>query len=275
MKKKSNMICIDQTPVEKALAVEYVNGFGFQADDSTLTLAFISTKQELGKRTVVHPLDELTKQLRETTASLTVSIEMYLGRKIVEIHWKEWALIPLVLQTLLNLGYRVRLQMNGAPAFEPDEHFDFDAIEAKIVARLRSEKETCGQWSDVYTVERQPHVFLKHYNWHTLAGKALCTDMRAELKPEKPVAVKLDRYAWPWFNTACAENGILYHGGWSAFVPSGAAVDIPIPIAKAAESTTAPPDAAVATPIRLGTSIPSKIRAISTSQTEKPDTQHK
>lgn len=258
------MINIKQKSVEAALMSEYINGFGFQVDGDILTLASISKSNDNQKGGLFGSFDEraeFKQKLRKQSNTSSVTFSGQLGRVMVEIHWKEWSSIPTVIQAFLDARYRVRLQINGHPTFEPGEQFTFDLTESKIIALLRREKEQFGNWSDVYTVERQTHVFLKHYNWHTPAGKELCSEMRAELKPTKPVAVKLDRYSWSWFDGVCLEHRILHHGDWSSFVPSGLDVNTPIPIAKpptnkvAAEST--------GLPIRVGEPGASKTRVVS------------
>lgn len=269
------------------LIAEHTNGFGFELEfgaDRLLGLGFISVpvrRIDEAESDVALKVpcslamrERLAAEIAADAEAPSVKLDEWLGRVSVQLHYSEWARIPAAIQALLNRGYRVRLKMHGDPLFEPGEVFSFDAIEAKIVATLRRHYAECGSaWHKVYMVDRNPHVFLKHYNWHTPAGKALCTEMRAELRPDKPEAKKLDRYAWSWYDAVCRQNKILHHGGWSSFVPTGIDTLTPIPLVSPSSSASTTTTAAAAsssasrdaepTPIHLPLFEGAKKRALS------------
>ena len=217
---------------------DHMNGFGWQARgahkvDGHLVIAFIWKGRDENGHSIGPGIDEaeLQSYLRSQTLSKTVLIGDFIGRIYIMIYYTEWALIPVVIQAVLDRGdVCVQIQGNHDAMFVSGERFSFDAIERKSIASLRQQYRQIGKWKDVYSVSRGPHVFLKHYNWHTSEGKILCTEMRAELRPHKPVARKFDRYAWPTFDAICRENKILHYGGWSSFKPSNVTVDDILPM---------------------------------------------
>jgi Zinc finger, C3HC4 type (RING finger) len=253
--------------IVKCLDADCYNGFGWQATGlhygpGHLVIAFISRMRDRHGEPIGGAIDEeaLEARIRAATGATTVHVFDYLGRTVLSIYYTEWALIPAVVQAVLDTPSLCVGIRGHCVEFLHGERFSFDAIETKAVADLRQWRAGESSWYDLYGVRQTPHRYLNAWNWHTQAGKALCAEMRADPKLAAllPDADDRDRFAWPGYDELCRQHKVLHHGGWSGFVPSGATAappagaaplaDTPSPPSKRAKSAAAPTSAVAAAP---------------------------
>ncbi len=208
--------------IERCLQAESSNGLGFPSHGTgMIQLGGIGLVDESASD--LRSEEELQQWIIDISGAASAVVSDSLGRTALSVHYRDWARIPAIFRMLLDAGFYVSMRGNLCVVFKGAEEFSFEAAEEKLVTFLRECRGYQRSWHEVFVVERATHVYLKHYNWRTAAGKQLCTEMRAEMRPRKPIFRKLDRFGWPDYDRLCREHGVLHHGGWSAYEPLGLA----------------------------------------------------
>jgi hypothetical protein len=227
--------------VLRCFTIEYINSFGFQADEAkssvSLTIAVISLAPAKSgydsDDETVRRIDgkEIVRRLREKTGSKTVGWFDWIGRNCIDIDYTEWELIPAVMQALIDMGdLYVVPRCKHDCSFKHGEQFSYAAMEQKTIANFRESAIVLagGDLRRTYDIIGGRHsAFKKHYNWHTAEGKQFCTELRAALRCKKPIAnASKSQYFFARFEETCRQNRFLHRGLWSSYEPSNQRVDV-------------------------------------------------
>lgn len=206
-----------ETDLLRFFNAEYINGFGFQAggldNQSLLIIAQVCAIQGSS-----YPRKEIQSLLRQLTQSKTVTREEWLGREFIAIDYREWELIPIVFQTLINMGnLYVTPHCKLNCSFKSGEQFSWAAMERKSIAQFREQISYCGAEAAFRITGHS--AFKKYYNWRTEAGKIFCAELRRLLHC-KEVPKKASHFEWPKFDETCRKYHVMHRGIWSAYEPS-------------------------------------------------------
>lgn len=167
--------------IKLALSLHHVNGVGFQFVGLTESLEHISP-------TFYHCQDQISQSdLRQQTGSRTVTLDEWLGRDYITIHWSEYNLIPVVFQYLLDHGCSLRLNSNRPITYRPYDCFIPSEMESRFIQQFESQemqlKQLLHSTADFRMLGKWPLAC--EWNYDTLAGKQFAQRLAREYRIEE------------------------------------------------------------------------------------------
>lgn len=185
--------CPDE--VARRAAVLYHNGIsGFQGPPDGHRECFVLCWP--------HPDDarhfetEVLPRVRTATGTVSLTLDDWIGRDYLRLHWTEYAKRFVVLSALLSEGVAFQTQTKGMPSFEPKRDgtvFSQELLEKRVLAQTIELKQLgfYGLLDDAYCEE---------WNWTTEEGRAAAREFR-EWKAGRYDVTRENFYAWPDFTT--------------------------------------------------------------------------
>ena len=172
----------------------------------------------------------LTSLIKSKTASQTVKVNGWLGRRYCSIHYSEWNHIPDVLNSILDLGHSISLISKFIHStFKPGEKFSLITFEQHTIRALQDVINQPEIFTKYYIAEHLFHKesdfcpLLEYYNWITDEGRAFCRKMRQYFNvPDLDSdygSLEYKFFEWPKYRDACAKYGILQASSWAKYTP--------------------------------------------------------
>lgn len=230
-----------------ALNADAINGFGFQCDRQQtgrkaclyIGRVFLDKPDtSLGyERWSAEPeevLQHIRSHLNQTLSSPdNVWFTDWLGRDFLTVATCEYNNIAAIINTIL-LKYRFRTHNGNSEYtawFKKGEVFTRHSFEHRLLETLKQTEDMygeifrCGGREDTEATRVRAmyeygglRPFLRHYNYATKEGGALCVRMRKLLGKKERTKFQ-PRMAWPKYAETAQKYGILHCGGWAAYTP--------------------------------------------------------
>jgi len=230
-----------------ALNADAINGFGFQCNREQpgrkaclyIGRVFLSEpdraldydRWDVDTQQV---LQHIRSTLNKTLASPeNVWFTDWLGRDYLTVATCEYNNIATIINAVLQ-RYRFRTH-NGNSShtalFKQGEVFTRQHFERRLMETL---EEGRAMYADIFSHTGRENTeearwramyeyggfrpFLRHYNYATEEGRALCTRIRRALRKKERTKFK-PRMTWPSYAATAKKYGILHCGGWAAYAP--------------------------------------------------------
>jgi hypothetical protein len=225
----------------------FYNGFGFQLHrDEYLVVAFL---WEYDGKSIERLLESDATKIFQEQGFQGVSVDSWLTRTYLEVHWQQYDRIPDILQFALDAGFSLTLQSKLDVYYKAGDRFDPLKVEEKYVKQFFSIIERFPQrdgfhdpdpWLLAYQSRWQ---LLPLWNWASPAGQAFCRQLQKHF-PNKVSEEDADTDKYNYFKFAGVDEAarkykLLQYGKWWFGKPAIA----PAPPSPPPPAAPAPPSA--------------------------------